>query len=219
MNEMNESEDSNGPTKQNSKSKLAKLLRKYDLPELGDELEARWTADREERMSLRDLADYVNKELLIATIDDPTVLDEDIETYYQLLTGDNVSTGTRIQIKNQLVENGVNVEELRDDFVSRQSVHTYLTKECDATYEPENPEGSQRIKARVEAVQRLKNRVQQVSEAVISELNNANLLSAGTPHVSVFVRVDCHDCEQEYTLTEFLTEGGCNCESENKTIS
>jgi len=197
-----------------SNSKLAKLLVEYELPELGVELEARWTADNDERMSLRKLADYVNKELLIATIDDPTVLDEDIETYYQLLTGDDVSSGTRIQVKNRLAETGADVENLLDDFVSRQAVHTYLTKERDATYEPDHPDESERIEARVQAVQRLQHRLQQVAEAVISELDSAGLLSAGTPHVSVFVRVDCHVCGQEYTLAEFLTEGGCDCASE-----
>jgi hypothetical protein len=215
---MNKSTDSNGSAKQKSKSKLAKLLLKYDLPELGAELEARWTADPDERMSLRDLADYVNKEFLIATIDDPTVLDEDIETYYQLLTGDDVSTGTRIQVKNQLAETSVDVEELLDDFVSRQAIHTYLTKERDAAYQRDQPDENERIEARIQAVQRLKSRVQQVTEAVITELESADILSTGTPHVSVFVRVDCHECGQEYSLTEFLKDGGCNCTTESETI-
>ena len=218
MEGMNQSADSNGTPKQQSKSKLAKLLRKYDLPELGAELEARWTAESEDRMSLRDLADYVNKELLIATIDDPTVLDEDVETYYQLLTGDDVSTGTRIQVKNQLTATGVDIEELLDDFVSRQAVHTYLTKERDAAYERDQPDENERIEARIQAVQRLKSRVQQVTEAVITELDSADLLSTGTPHVSVFVRVDCHECGQEYTLTEFLKNGGCDCSAESETV-
>jgi hypothetical protein len=201
---------------QSSNSKLAKLLNEYELPELGAELEARWTADADERMSLRDLADCVNKELLIATIDDPTILDEDIETYYQLLTGDDVSTGARIQIKNQLAETGVDVEQLLDDFVSRQAVHTYLTKERDATYEIDQPDDNKRIEARIQTVQRLKNRVQQITETVISELNSAGLLSAGTPQITVLVRVDCLDCGQQYPLTEYLNNRGCDCQSNNQ---
>jgi hypothetical protein len=215
---MNERENVNNHMSQNSKSKLAKLLTKYELTELGAELEARWTADPADRMSLRDLADYVNKELLVATIDDPTVLDEDIETYYQLLTEDDVSAGTRIQVKNQLAETGVDVKQLLDDFVSRQAIHTYLTKERDVTYEPDQPDDNERIEARIQAVQRLKNRVQRVSEAIISELDSASLLSANAAHVSVFVRVDCHDCGQEYSFTEFLKGGGCDCRSDTEVM-
>ena len=210
---MTESNGTKFDTRQSSKSKLAKLLVKYELPELGAELEARWTADPERRMSLRDLADFVNKELLAASLDDPTLLQEEIKNYYLILTNKDASSGTRVQVKNQLAEAGVDVEQLLDDFVSRQAVHTYLTKERNTVYETRSTDRNDKINARVETIQRLKNRVRSVAKTVIIELQDADLVSTGNLHITVIINVECHECEQQCPVTEFLREGGCNCDS------
>lgn len=44
--------------------KLVRLIDECDLEGLGAELERRWTAAADERSSLRDLAEYVNRQLL-----------------------------------------------------------------------------------------------------------------------------------------------------------
>jgi hypothetical protein len=45
-------------------SKVARLIEEYELEGLGADLEARWTGDDNERMSLRDLATFFNQQLL-----------------------------------------------------------------------------------------------------------------------------------------------------------
>lgn len=87
---------------------------------LGDELVVRWTA-KDNRMSLRDLADYFNKQLLKSQLDQQRVdmLPGEIDNMYTLLTDEDVTSGTRIQAENRLSEHDVNVEDLRSDFVSR----------------------------------------------------------------------------------------------------
>ena len=45
-------------------SKVARLIDRYGLDGLGDELERRWTADGAERLSLRDCAALFNRRLL-----------------------------------------------------------------------------------------------------------------------------------------------------------
>lgn len=120
-----------------SNSKVGRLIRRYDLAEIGDELERRWTADAGERMSLRELADYINRTLIEQALQQNATrtIDGEAANLYRLLAGDDVSSGQRIQAENRLEQNGVDVEQLRTDFVSRQAIHTYLNKEQDATYE------------------------------------------------------------------------------------
>lgn len=49
--------------------KVARVIREYDLEGLGDELEHGWTADGDNRTSLRGLATYFNERVLDAALD------------------------------------------------------------------------------------------------------------------------------------------------------
>jgi len=136
-----------GDTEPNSRSKVAALLHQYDLTGLGTELETRWTADAESRLSLRELATYFNKQLLAFKLDAnaASIVDGEVANYYRLLTDDDVSSGKRVAAENTLRRQGVDVETLRDEFVSRQAIHTFLTTERDAAYEPPTPSEQERI--------------------------------------------------------------------------
>jgi len=47
-----------------SPGKIARFIDEHNMTGLSAELEDRWTAENDQRMSLRDLADYFNRELL-----------------------------------------------------------------------------------------------------------------------------------------------------------
>ncbi|ERJ04903.1 hypothetical protein HLRTI_003134 [Halorhabdus tiamatea SARL4B] len=96
------------------RSKVARVIDSYDLG-IGDELERRWLATDERGMSLRELATYVNREILEAAIEqsERSVLDVDVESVYERLTSDDVSEGVRTRSRRRLERNGVESRQSR----------------------------------------------------------------------------------------------------------
>ena len=193
------------------RGKVARVLDEHDLGALGDELVARWTAE-EDRMSLRELADYFNKQLLTEQLDDRQVatLAGEINNLYELLTDDNVTSGTRIQTENRLEEYGIDVDAVRSDFVTRQAMHTYLTKQREAEYD--TPEAEDVIERRLAELQRLESRQRAVTEKTLSTLSNSDRFSIGEFQVLVSTRVQCSDCGRQFEVGDLLQRGSCECE-------
>ncbi|MFD1643964.1 rod-determining factor RdfA [Halohasta litorea] len=196
----------------NRTGKVARVLDEYGLSNLGDELAARWTAE-DNRMSLRDLADYFNKQLLESQLDKQRVdiLPGEVENIYKLLTDEDVTSGTRIQAENRLSEYGIDFEELNSDFVSRQAIHTYLTKHRQETYE--KPDTDEIVERYLDKLQRLSSRQQAVTEQTLSTLRNKNNLNLGEFQVLSSVQVQCTDCGRQFDLTTLLDRGGCDCDT------
>lgn len=200
------------PSRADSNSKVARVIREYGLDTIGDELEDQWTRENN-RMSLRELADYFNEELLSYLLDENTtrVLDEEASYYYHILTEEEVSSGTRVEVENRLAQHDIDVEQLKDDFVSRQALHTYLTKEREASYQQQELTASERTESRIETVGRLQTRLVSVAERALSEFRQAGLLSNQDADVRVLVQVECTDCHKQYPFSEFLRDG-CDCD-------
>ena len=192
--------------------KVARILSDYDIPDFGDELVERWTAE-DDRMSLRELAAYFNKQLLKSRLDQRRVdiLPGEIENMYRLLTDEDVTSGTRIQVENRLSEHGIDTEELTADFVSRQAIHTYLTKHRQETYE--EPDADEIVDRRLEELQRLRSRQQAVTEQTLSTLRKRDRLDLGSFQVLSSVQVQCTDCGRQFELSALLDRGGCDCSS------
>lgn len=203
------SEDSEGT--RGHTGKVARVIENHDLTGLGDELVAHWTAE-ENRMSLRELADYFNKQLLASRLDDEQVetLAGEIDNLYALLTDDDVTSGTRIQAENRLREDGVDVAALRSDFVTRQAIHTYLTKHRQVTYD--SPDTEEVAERRLDELQRLMSRQRSVTEQTVSTLANGDHLSIGEFQVLVSTRVQCSDCGRQFEVSDLVERGGCDCE-------
>lgn len=192
--------------------KVARVLEKYDRSDLGDELAARWTAETN-RMSLRELAEYFNLQLLESQLDQQRVdmLPGEVENIYELLTGDDVTSGTRIQVENRLSEHGIDVEELRSDFVSRQAIHTYLTKHRQESYT--KPDTDEVVDRRLEELQRLRSRQQAVTEQTVTTLRERDRLDLGEFQVLSSVQIQCRDCGRQFELAALLNRGSCDCDS------
>ena len=192
--------------------KVARVLSEYSIQDVGDELVVRWTAENN-RMSLRDLADYFNKQLLKSRLDQQRVdtLPGEIKNMYELLTDEDVTSGTRIQVENRLSQHGIDIEGLRSDFVSRQAIHTYLTKNRQETYN--EPDTNEIIERRLEDLQRLRSRQRAVTEQTISTLRNRNRLNLGEFQVLSQVQIQCTDCGRQFDLTTLLDRGGCDCDT------
>ncbi|MDS0261277.1 hypothetical protein NDI56_17905 [Haloarcula sp. S1CR25-12] len=201
------SSDSAGP-----RSKVARLIDAYDLAPIGADLEAAWLGEDGERRSLRDLADRFNRALLLAAIRDAgmDIVDGEARNYYRLLTADDVSAGTRVEARNRLAGAGVDVDALREDFVTYQAVRHYLTEVRGASYEPE---GTNTVDSERTVLERLQSRVETVVRDTVDRLGTAGKLSVGEYRVFVSVDVLCQDCGGQYSVGALLDRGHCDCDS------
>ena len=193
--------------------KVARLIEQYELYGTGDELEDRWTR-REDRWSLRDLAEYFNRQLIRAALssEGKHPLDGEIDNLYRLLTDEDVTSGVRKQTRNRLDQQGIDVERIEDDFVTYQSIRTYLKKYHDA--DPPNVSASpeDRIKRKRSSIQRLTSRLADVTEQSLHELGNVSAIRLGKFDVIVTVRVHCNSCGTQQSVSDLLASQGCECE-------
>ena len=206
--------DSGGDANGDSNSKIVRLLRRYELPGLGDELVEYWTGEATERKSLRELAEYFNRELLAQVLRDASVdtLAGEQANLYRLLTDESVSSGATVQATSRLEQHGIDVDRLTADFVSRQAIHTYLTDYRDVSYATNDDDP---VETETRNVRRLRRRLTTIVESKIERLRNTDRLTLGAFNVLVDVRVLCEDCGAQYQVTELLGRGGCECASDS----
>ena len=193
-------------------SKVARLISEYGLDGLGDELEVRWTGDGVERTSLRDLADYFNERLLEQALIDAgmSALESDVSSTYENLTDDDVSTGVRTDTRNRLEQNGVDVDALESDFVSYQAIRSYLTEYRDAEYRRLSDE--EKVEKDLQSIQRLMTRTLSVTEERIEKLRETGRIDVDEFEVLLDVQVLCQNCGEQYSISEFLEQRGCECQ-------
>lgn len=194
------------------RGKVARLLERYDIEAFGDQLAADWTAPPGERTGLRGLAETLNVRLLAESLRAAgrSVSQDEAEATYRRLTGDEVSSGVRTQTVRSLRHDGVDVEDLLDDFVSRQAVHTYLRKSRGLS-NPERASEDAGASAR-SVIGRLRERTRRVTSDRIGRLRDGGDLRLGPFRVVVDVRVYCESCQEQYDVDELLDAGRCACD-------
>ncbi|WP_435365749.1 rod-determining factor RdfA [Haloarchaeobius sp. DYHT-AS-18] len=195
------------------RGKVSRLIERYNLgEETGADLVARWTGDGAERMSLRDLADYFNRKLLRAALQENGTHphEDEVESYYLRLTNPDISAGDRIEIETQLESSGIDVDALLSDFVSYQSIRTYV-KSRGAEYEQTTDEAQ--IEKDAESIERLRSRLESVADERIDRLERTGRISVGDYSLLVEATVLCSDCGNQYDIAEFFRNEGCDCES------
>jgi hypothetical protein len=192
------------------RSKVERVIEKYGLEGLGDELERRWTGETGERESLRSLADRFNRAVLRAALDEAgsSPLDGEVENTYRLLRGDDVSPGMRTEVRRQLERDGVDREQVESDFVSHQAIHTYLREHRGAELETEE---DSRVEKEAQTIRRLQGRISVVTESGLTRLANAGDITVGDFEVLSDVQVYCADCGSQYEAVELIERGGCDC--------
>ena len=194
-------------------NKVERVIQAHGLEGLGEELERRWLGDGYEQQSLRDLADYFNLRVLESALDDASVmtLQGELENTYDLLTGDDVTEGTRLQARNRLEREGVEVEDLLGDFVSHYAIHTYLRQFRGVEY-PSDDDEDQREKS-IETIQRLTSRLTAVTRRNIENLQSTDRLDVDSVDVIADVQVVCEDCGRQYDAVELIEKGACDCQT------
>lgn len=199
-------DSANSTTGQN---KVARLIEEYGLDSMGEELEDRWTASGDERMSLRTLAEYFNQRLLKTVISQTGApLSGEVENLYSLLTDDDVSDADATRARRRLEREGVDVNQLLTDFVSYGAIRTYLKDYRGAEYEREKRD---QIAVEAENIEQLRGRTAAVTESKLEQLVNSGDLVVGDHRTIVDVNVICEDCGQQFDVYELLEKGGCAC--------
>jgi len=191
-------------------SKVARLIDQYGLQGIGPQLEELWTTDDpDRRRSLRSLADFFNRQLLKQELErtDMQTLDGEVENTYRLLTDESVSRANHTRVRRQLEREGIDVDQLQDDFVSYQSIRTYLTKYRNATYDNETDP----VTSTTEMIQRLQSRVSNVVETKIAALKDSGAVSLDEFQVIVDIRVICENCGAQKDVISFLSDKKCDC--------
>lgn len=191
------------------RSKVVRLIEEYDLQGIGAELEQYWTAD-EDRRSLRELADYLNRYVLEAVLDSAGVqhLDGETKNTYRLLTDDDISSADRTRVRRRLERDGVDVDKLEGDFVTYQAIRSYLRDNRGVEYTPDEPDPLEREKTNV---QRLRGRMTSVTEGNLEQLRDSGHLTLGEFRTLSEIRVVCEDCNTQFDAVELLKRGGCDC--------
>lgn len=197
-----------------TQGKVGRIIEKYDLDGFGAELEAYWTGEDDQQYSLRALADLFNRRVLEAAMSEAGVrsLEGEVENRYRLLTDDDVSAGMREQTRRELDRAGVDVGDVESDFVSHQSIYTYLTEHREATH-PSSVERTpeERRERELDKIGALITRTSVVTRDSIDRLAGSEALSGGVSDVFVDVQVTCEACGRSMSATAFLEDGGCSC--------
>jgi len=201
---------SEGGRRRPSNTKVSRVIEKYGLEGMGQQLEAKWTADGDESRSLRELADAFNREVLTAAMEEAGMraLDGEVDNLYRLLSDDDVSAGVRTEAESRLKRGGVDGGDLRGDFVSHQAIHTYLTKYREVEYERDRPDPEESTAK----LRRLQNRTRAVSEDTLDRLRDSGAVAIDDYDVFVGVQVLCHECGRQTEIGDLLDDGGCQCQ-------
>jgi hypothetical protein len=192
------------------RTKVARLIDEYELEALGPEMERRWTADGDERLSLRALAAYFNQRLLEAkmTAAGMQPLAGEVENTYRLLTDDEVGSADETRTRRRLERNGLDVESTVEDFVTYQAVRTYLKSDRGAEHATDD---RPRTVVEGENIQRLRGRTKTVTEGRLEQLRKGDHIALGSFRVFTEINVLCEDCGARYDVDELLERGGCEC--------
>lgn len=194
-----------------SQHKVERVIDEYGLSGIGDELEARWTGHEGERVSLRALADHLNRQILRSAIDDSGLdpVRDDVDRFYRQLTDEDSLEATKNQLRRRLADDGVPIEAVESDFVSHQSVYTYLTDVRDASLE--EPDDADQVQKVSDRIQRLRGRLEAVTRRELDTLSNTDRIVLGDFEVLSSLRVTCRTCGRDYDAAELLREEGCSC--------
>ena len=193
------------------RSKVARLIDAYDLDGIGEEMARRWTAE-DDRWSLRDLADHFNQAVLEAAMqaEGPQMLDGEVENTYRLLTDEDVGEADRTRVRRRLERDGIEVDDLIDDFVTYQAIRTFLMKHQGAEYTKDETDPLER---ETKNLQQLRGRVDSVTTGKLEQLRDSGELRLGEFRTLIDVRVVCEECNTQYDAVELLESGGCDCPS------
>lgn len=192
---------------ENCGCKIGRNSTKYELENLDQRIREK---RQEQQASLRDLATFVNIQILAAVVNRTGAqITGAPATLYESLTGEDVSAELRVTLTDQLTNLGVDVEELHDDFVSYQAVRRHLQ---DCLGVSTGRQGVESVAEAREVIEWARQRNENVLERMLNRLEKVGKLSISNVSVTTSMTITCEDCGQIYRVDELLEHGECECE-------
>jgi hypothetical protein len=206
---MAEEADSTTQTKECG-CKVGTVVERYELKRVNDDLVARWTGQQDDPEGTRALATRLNRHLLRAEMRaaDMDIVEGRVENLHRLLTDDASLDAVRIQARDVLEENGVDVERLKNDFVSHQTVYRHLRNCLDIEKEHDTVS----VEKERDRINRMQNRAERVIDDGISRLRDGDELLLDDFEVLINFRVTCEKCGELHDASELINRGGCKCQ-------
>ena len=187
--------------------KVCRVLEKYDIEYYDERLVEQWTAPKAERKGYRQLADWLNKNVLRQEMDRVGVstLGGEVESKYERLREESA---TAVQLRQQLASEGIRIEELEDDFVSYGVIRRHL-KEC-LEAERSDPEVSDWEET---AIQITTDRAEEkIADATRSLLNKGEVVASDDVSLHVSTEIECENCQTRIPLARAVRRGYvCSC--------
>lgn len=189
------------------RGKVERVIEARGLDGMGETLARLWTRE-EDRYSLRELADYLNEALLRSAMESAGMrpLEGEVENTYRLLTDADVSSGSRRQAERVLEREGVDVEAVRQDFVSHQSIHTYLREHRGVEQAAAETPESRRERAR-DTIERLRSRTEAVTANLLEGVADDDGFPVDDLDVVVNIRVLDRATGEAYDVDELIGQG------------
>lgn len=186
--------------------KVARVAAAYGLEDLDASLETRRV---EGDASLRDLADYVNARLTGAAMAraDADVVG-DARSVYEALSGE-ADTVRRATVEDGLRFSGVDLDGLRADFVSHETVRGHVRDHLGIDTARDGVDDVEDARAAIAAI---RERDRTIVRRMLDRLAREGVVSGGSLEVTGTVRVTCADCGASATVDAFLDDGGCDCD-------
>lgn len=196
--------------------KVQRMIDTHGLSGSNERMLEWWTGDGD-TLSIRKITREFNQELLSRELrrQGTSPLDSEVSNLYRLLSADDedVSRGMRIQTRNRLEQQGVDVDALLEDFVSYQSIYRHLNDCLDADYASETPPVEERRERAKDRILSLKNRSKAVTADTVAQLVDSSALALEEFDVFVDISMTCNECQRQYTVAEVLENGGCFCQN------
>ena len=192
-------------------NKIDRVIKKYGLDSMGSELERRWIGKHVERMSTRELADYFNREVLRAAINEhgAYTITSGTGQIYEALATDESGDGTLV--RSRLQQQDIDIDAITNDFVTHQTIFRYLKKHRGVSRE--SPSDEERKQQTLKTVNALRGRMTAVTEQMVTELRGCEGFSLGTVSVLNDLQILCEDCGRSYSVDDLIEANGCECGS------
>lgn len=195
--------------------KVCRVSNDRRLGEIDDRLLELWHRDGAQRMGYRKLARWLNVMMLRQEMDHAglATLGGEAESKYDRLQGDNPTVA--VEVRENLIANGIDVENLESDFVSYGVVRTHI-KDCLGAERDESPSDWEQ-----DSIEIVRDRAREkIAEAVSSLVNKDKLRANGDVSVHFSVDLECEECKARIPLERALRrEYVCHCDRQMMKVA
>lgn len=188
--------------------KVGRVATEYELTNLDERLVRR---RNNEDASLRELKAYISKEVLKRSMEHAGLQATDTKADHYLALLRDEDGVEHSEARRELRRKGVDVDAVKEHFVSYQTVRKHLNECLDVDtsdeYTPSPSEDRQRLGE-------LKGRAENVTERTVSRLRDHEVLEIGEPEAIASIKVRCGDCGRTYRALELIRRRTCVCAEE-----